>query len=186
MPLRKAIFPQTETKHIYFNKYYYYIPSLWYQRYTNRNYGLLSTHNVLASAVASVADLRPLALWGPLCRWELRSSEAQRYSDLSRITPQQATERGFQLPSRPVTTLTQETQPVPYTTRKHLRECTGPREAHGRVPSLEAQYLQQPHVQSLEDLRAVKLGVGGSDSRLKNSSQVVLIQSGGWTDKLWS
>ena len=56
----------------------------------------------------------------------------------------------------------------------------------GTLPGAQRRHLQQPHVQSLEDLRAVKLGVSGSDGGLQNSSQIVLVQSSSWTGKLWS
>lgn len=47
-------------------------------------------------------------------------------------------------------------------------------------------YLQQAYVQPLEDLRIVKLGVCGSDCRLQDTGQVVLVQSGGGTHQLRS
>lgn len=46
-------------------------------------------------------------------------------------------------------------------------------------------YLQQTNVQSFEDLCIIKLGICGSDCRLQNSSQIVLVQCGGGTHQLW-
>lgn len=44
--------------------------------------------------------------------------------------------------------------------------------------------LQQPHVQPLQDVRAVELSVGGSDRRLQDPGQVVLVQRGGGARQL--
>lgn len=69
---------------------------------------------------------------------------------------------------------------------RHDSVSTPTEDTASRAPSgTQGRYLQQPHVQSLEDLWAVKLGVGGSDGGLQNSSQVVLVQSRSRTGKLW-
>ncbi|RUS81827.1 hypothetical protein EGW08_010419, partial [Elysia chlorotica] len=46
-----------------------------------------------------------------------------------------------------------------------------------RVPG---RYVQQAYVQPAQDVRVVKLGVGGADRRLQDSSQVVQVQVAGW------
>lgn len=40
-------------------------------------------------------------------------------------------------------------------------------------------YLKEAHIQPLENLGVVKLGVGGTHGCLQDASQVVLIQCGG-------
>lgn len=72
--------------------------------------------------------------------------------------------------------------------RRYLRtKRTETLKVRERVCSLvcKQHYLQQTDIQPFEDLCIIKLSVCGSHRRLQNSSQVVLVQSGGRTHQLW-